>query len=163
DTKSGRHESLIANDDDKVNQLMHLALESYVFSYLGLEKIKVSNTIMDESYFNPLYKLELVCTSEGNFGKTGVGIVPQIADDSVTYKVMVGLGTTMKVLAKFHALMLGLRAPLDRGIYHIQDSRQFTFINGLQEHLCVKDVMDLVKEANALINTFKTNDCVVGL
>ncbi|KAH9325423.1 hypothetical protein KI387_005601, partial [Taxus chinensis] len=149
-----RHLSLIDSDDDD-SQLLHFVSESYLFDYLGLEKVKVSTTIMEERYFNSVYKLEFAGTSEGNRWKSGAGIVLRRPDDSIACKVMLGLGTMVKELAEFHALIFGLRASLDRGIYHIQVSVQFTLINRLREYLSDKGAMDLEKEANALINKFK--------
>lgn len=115
----------------------------------------------------PTYKLEFASVSEGNLGKSGAGILLRRPDGSVECRLMVGLGTVSKVVAEFSALIIGLRALLDRGIYHIEVPMKFEWIYELHGYFSDKYVMDLTKEAENLMNTFKlflvkleVNDCI---
>lgn len=144
-----------SESDDDDNGLLHFDSESHLFNYLGLEKAKSSSIVVAERYFHSTYKLEFASASEGNLGKSGAGILVWRPDDSVACGLMVGLGTMPKAVAEFSALIIGLRASLERGIYHIEVSGKFEWIHELQNYFSDKYVMDLIKEAEDLMNIFK--------
>lgn len=161
-----RDECEIESDDDD-NGLLHFDSESHLFNYLGLEEAKSSSMVVAERYFHSTYKLEFASASEGNLGKSGAGILLRRPDDSLAYGLMVGLGTMPKVVAEFSALIIGMRASLDRGIYRIEVSVKFELIHEFQNYFSDKYVMDLTKEAEDLMNIFKlfvvkheVNDCI---
>lgn len=162
-----RDECQSESDDDDDDELLHFDSESHLFNYLGLEKVKVASIVVADRYFHPTYKLEFASVSEGNLGKSGAGILLRRPDGSVECRLMVGLGTVSKVVAEFSALIIGLRALLDRGIYHIEVPMKFEWIYELHGYFSDKYVMDLTKEAENLMNTFKlflvkleVNDCI---
>lgn len=156
-----------SDDDDDDDELLHFDSESHLFNYLGLEKVKAASMVVADRYFHATYKLEFASVSEGNLGKSGAGILLRRPDGSVACGLMVGLGIMSKMIAEFRALIIGLRASLDRGIYHIEVQMKFEWIHELQSYFSDKYVMDLTKEAENLMNTFKlflvkleVNDCI---
>jgi len=153
--KSLERDECQSESDDDDNGLLHFDSESHLFSYLGLEKVKASSTVVSDRCFHSTYKLEFASASNGNLGKSGAGILLRKPDDSLACGLMVGLGTVSKVVAEFSALIIGLRTSLDRGIYHIEVSVKFEWIHELQSYFSDKYVMNLTKEAEDLMNSFK--------
>jgi ribonuclease HI len=153
--KSLERDECQSESDDDDNGLLHFDSESHLFSYLGLEKVKASSTVVSDRCFHSTYKLEFASASNGNLGKSGAGILLRKPDDSLACGLMVGLGTVSNVVAEFSALIIGLRTSLDRGIYHIEVSVKFEWIHELQSYFSDKYVMNLTKEAEDLMNSFK--------
>lgn len=160
-------EPLCNSESDDDDELLHFDSESHLFNYLGLEKVKAASMVVADRYFHSTYKLEFASASEGNLGKSGAGILLRRPDGSVACGLMVGLGIVSKMVAELSALIIGLRASLDRGIYHIEVQMKFEWIHELQSYFSDKYVMDLTIEAENLMNTFKlflvkleVNDCM---